>query len=185
MFTIIVHYYCILLLYTLIVCYHCVLSVLSLYNIKRLGTWGWAFFWRQTPLLAELAHRSVRTQSFCRKSNIWRKLVIFRVHQDVHLFSPRTRVTFLPHSLTTTNPSPPDSLWPSCSIAEGLKLSTRVFSTARKLLVRVICRVSVEWIPISVKGGKFSGQTKPSFSSDASKFGERMAEPSSFREFAW
>ena len=57
--------------------------------------------------------------------------------------------------------------------------------TAMRLLVRVICRVSVEWMPISVKGGKFSGQTKPSFSSDASKFGERMAEPSSFREFAW
>ena len=58
------------------------------------------------------------------------------------------------------------------------KDSARVLRTARKLLVMVTCSVSVEWIPISVRGGRFSGQMKPSTSS-AAMFGERTAEPRS------
>ena len=43
--------------------------------------------------------------------------------------------------------------------------------------------VSVEWMPTSVRGGRLSGQTKASASSSAPKLGDRMAEPSLWREF--
>ena len=56
--------------------------------------------------------------------------------------------------------------------------SARVLRTVRKLLVIVIWSVSVEWIPISVSGGRFSGQMKPSTSSTA-KLGDNTAEPRS------
>ena len=56
--------------------------------------------------------------------------------------------------------------------------SARVLRTVRKLLVIVIWSVSVEWIPISVSGGRFSGQMKPSTSS-AAKLGDSTAEPRS------
>ena len=56
--------------------------------------------------------------------------------------------------------------------------SARVLRTVRKLLVIVIWRVSVGWIPISVSGGRFSGQMKPSTSSTA-KLGDNTAEPRS------
>ena len=56
-------------------------------------------------------------------------------------------MTPLPHWLTTTKGSLGSSLAASRSMAEGEKLSTSDFSTTRKDLVSVTCRVSVEWIP--------------------------------------
>ena len=111
--------------------------------------------------------------------------------------------TGLPQLLMTTKGSASSSFWPILSMAEGLKLSTRLFSTTRKLFVRVTYRercmmtrmgdngesvtwsVCVEWMPTSVRGGRLSGQTKASASSSAPKFGDRIAEPSSWREFTW
>ena len=43
----------------------------------------------------------------------------------------------------------------------------------------------MEWMPTSVRGGRLSGQTKASASSSAPKLGDRMAEPSSWRELTW
>ena len=98
--------------------------------------------------------------------------------------SPSTSVTASPVLLTTRKGSLATSFSLISLKAEGENDSARVFRTARKLLVMVTCRVSVEWIPTSVRGGRFSGQMKPSTSSSP-KLGDNTAEPRSWLELAW
>ena len=80
--------------------------------------------------------------------------------------------------LTTKNGSLDTSFSLMLLRAEGENDSAKLDNTARKLLVMVIWRVSVEWIPISVSGGRFSGQMKPSASSRG-KFGDKTPDPRS------